>query len=822
MGSRMSASSLTLAKFHGGVCQGSLVKAVEAGAGITVSSGFLISSSAPVKVPEYCLLAGVRLTCYESWLCMNSGHAPTAIYSVVGASAASNSTDASFRVVTNQGTRLLFDAPSTRCRDIWLKSLNAGLERYFASSDIETVLEPVKPRYRTENMRNPPKHCGSCGKLERHEFPLVHNARPLSQYGMETRMNLCSSCEVAQGMVEHVQWMQELFSASKLEQEMLTKARVAILKALIPDLKTEDISTTQPTTRIELSSLSHHQLSVALSSEECIKYCSSSPTLDRLKKELEEGLVGCMELVEIIEHSIGIKDQSMAKLKQQALRFNGDMGTALRMLATHALPNPLHQADEDKTIDQKSTELLQCILEFFMDLIDEGELQSIAFFWPQLLNIHLQMLPASDAISLGRVELMEDFLLTVATNYSVHLAIELIWSHTAELEDARSLSYCAKRRSAVLRFLCELESLLFDFEMGWGGGSVTVGQILGPSEHQISILRSGMRDIQTYRLSSPEKLSRSQRERKLRREEESRDKGEVLSVPPQQQASDALRIAKNADYISTHMAFTKRLGDIAYRLFYQPVEKRKQILEAELSKLNSSGSMGGDPLNRVKERNDHTRVVRIPTKEGHVFRSKERTPVLLLVETIDEGAEYEIDKKELTPFPKAQPTDQDNFSGKSQDETGIGHKENVEVDGEHNLSQGDSNKSESDLMANGEDTVNAQNERNSDVVDVQVLESSAALTEALQEQSLLEGPDQKEPDVADSDSVATPTNTVENGNSMTPVTPPTDTAIPSDPELRGSQDSLMDDVTPRRKFILQSRLIRICSVTKLLTGMSCA
>ena len=672
----MSASSLTLAKRHAGVCQGSLIKAVEAGPGgssSSKSSGYLRSSSAPAKVPEYCVLVGVRLTCYESWLSMDKGHHPTAIYSVVGASAISNAGDASFRVVTNQGTHLWCLPPSSTCRDLWLRALIAGLERHFAASSSNggapRLLKPIKPRYHAANMKNPPLFCNSCGKLEKQDFPLVPSCSPLAQYGMESRMDLCPKCHVAQGLVEHVQWMQELYAAQYQEQQALLKARVAVLKSLLPGLQEDSISKTEPTTQIELTPLSHHKLSGVLTSAQCVDYSRVSPTLEKLSIQFSQGLLGCMEFIELLEHSMGIKDSAMAKLKQQAFRFNGDMGTALKLLAEHALPNP-HLADDDfadNSSNQNSIELLQCILEFFLDLLEEGELQSVAFFWPQLLNIHLQMLPASDSASLQRIELVEDFLLTVSTQHSIQLAIELIWSYTADLEDARTLPYCAKRKYAVLRFLCELESLLFDFEMGWGGGSVTVGQFLAPSTHQIAILKSGMRAIQAYRMAHPEGISRSQRQLKLLREKDQRDNGESANTEPEKMATEALRIAKNADYLSTHMAFTKRLGDIAGRLFYQPIENRMNTLQNELAKLNSSGTMGGDPLNRVKVDDNFTRVVRIPIREGHVFRSKERTPVLLLVETLDESAEVEQGKP-LTPFPKAQPREEEQEEKKNPEE----------------------------------------------------------------------------------------------------------------------------------------------------------
>eukprot|EP00934_Nitzschia_sp_Nitz4_P003317 Nitzschia sp. Nitz4//scaffold155_size52807//3660//7830//NITZ4_006790-RA/size52807-processed-gene-0.13-mRNA-1//-1//CDS//3329537351//3307//frame0 len=671
----MSSSSLTLAKRHAGVCQGSLIKAVEQSAEISkaATSSYLMSSSAPVKVSEYCLLVGVRLTCYESWLAMDKGHPPTAIYSIVGASAVSNSSDASFRLVTNQGTHLWCCPPSSRCRDLWLGALNAGLERHFSSNDPgETLpmLKPVKPQYHKQHMRNPPNYCQSCGKLEKPDFQLLHACTPLSQYGMESRMNLCPRCSVSQGVLEHVRWMQELNTAQHQEQAALSKARMAILKALDP--KNDQISDSQPTTHLPLTPHSHHVLSGVLSSPQCNNFCRLSPTLERLSISFSRGDVGCSELVELLENAIGIRDEDMRKLKQQAFRFNGDMGTALKLLADNALPNVSQDDDDDATMDyaahQNATELVECILEFFLDLLEEGELQSVAFFWPQMLNIHLQMLPPQDTVSLRRIELMEDFLLTVATQHSIQLAIDLIWSHTADLEDAKATppkAVCTKRRYAVLRFLCELESLLFDHEMGWGGGTVTVGSFMGASPHQQSLLKSGMRSIQDYRMSHSVRLSRSRRVEKLLKEQQRKacngnsGDGDLPGESPEEMAKEALRIAKNADYLSTHLVFTKRLGDIAGRLFYQPVEERKNILAAELAKLNASGSMGGDPLNRVKRDGFHKRVVRLPMNEGHVFRSKERTPVLLLMETLDEAEETQGRKRTLTPFSDTRPTKPD-------------------------------------------------------------------------------------------------------------------------------------------------------------------
>jgi hypothetical protein len=634
-------SSFAMAKFDAGVCQGSLVRAVEPRHGVVSSS---------TKLSEYCLLVGVRLQCFESWLTLDKAEHPTAVFSIVGASAISGSGhDYAFRLVTNQGTHLWCSALTSACRDVWLRALHAGLERSLTLPTSPPQLAPVKPRYQatSSRLKNLPKFCHCCGKLERYEFPLHSSCAPLSQYGMEDRMDLCPKCDLAQGLVDHCTWVHELYASRHQEQQALLAARTVILKKLSPKLI---ISPTLPTTNLELTPLSHHLLAQVLKSHECTSYCRVSPTLERLSLQFTRGSVGCLEFVELLEDAVGVKDMALAKLKLQAFRVAGDMGTALKLLKENALPNYKTEINDNAALyhssNQNSTELLQCILEFLLDLLQEGELQTLAFFWPQLLNIHLQMLPPRNATSLQRIELVEDFLLTVATQHSVHLAIELIWSHTADLEDAKTLSYCANRKHAVLRFLCEVESLLFDFDAGWGGGSVTVGQFLSPSTHQIALLKRSMKSIQSYRLSAQMgRLSRSHRFNKLSGDKTNHRRPEVL-------AEEALRIAKNADYLSSHLAFTKRLCDIAERLRFLPVEERPQFLQIELSKLNTSGTMGGDPLNNAKT--DHSRVVRIPTTEGHVFRSKERTPVLLLVELNDEGAETQEARCTLTPFPTSQ------------------------------------------------------------------------------------------------------------------------------------------------------------------------
>lgn len=391
----------------------------------------------------------------------------------------------------------------------------------------------------------------------------------------------------------------------------------------------------------------------------------TSPLLDRASREVLGGLIDAPDFVEQLELASGQRASHQSRLKQQAFRVAGDMGSAMKLLAEHALR------------DSGDPDMLRCILDFFLDLCEERRpandpteeepspqasptaqhhgLSSIAFFWPQLCHIHLRMLPPKNYDELARIDLVEDFLLTVAARYSIHLALELVWSHTADLEDSilsgmagaahgttpsPAPAACRRRRYAVLRFVCELESVLFDFEGGWGGGSVSLGKMVQPTGHQVELLKATMREVQKLRRKSPHRLTRS-------------FLLESLSVskfdqPPDQAVHEKLRIARNADYFSSHLNFTRRLCDTAEKLRFMEVEMRARALEQELELLNASGAMGGDPLNRLRD-DDLVRVVRVPTTEGHVFRSKERTPVLLLVELVNEGAQVDLARDVTTP-----------------------------------------------------------------------------------------------------------------------------------------------------------------------------
>ena len=649
---------------------------------------------------------------------------------LVGASSSTNEPLTVFRLVTDQGTHVHCQAPSTQCQSVWLTALTTGLElalimdeeqsassssSSLSSLSMPTLIRPQPQKCTKKTKRNQrlslSKHCFSCGAVEGGPKYLVGHACPLNHYGKETKVDVCSDCFVAQGLLEHVEFVKDCLASSQQERQALLKARDICQRVVVVVVDSVDVpppaevaATTTKVVVVEaaaasssLSTVSEQALlesplpladgellsdgswsnvssanhSSSTSSDndnnssestsslppppselaacwqtvehtpatkalmelltdptsEFNAIARTSPCLTVLAAQVVQGQIGAQDFQDELDEMIGQRESGgIAALKKQAFEMAGDMGTAMKMLLDNAIP---------KQPESHNTEVLTGILNFFLGLCEDGELACVAFFWQQLCHIHLRMLPPANGADLARIELMEDFLMTVAARYSIHLALELVWSHTADLEDSLSLNpatvcppACRRRRFAVMRFLCELESLLFDFDDGFGGGSVTLGKMLAPAGDQMDRMKQCVKKIQQLRKSSQYQLTLSYRLDKL--------SGSSHDKPPEEAVQEKLRIARNADYFSSQLNFSKRICDVAEKLRFLEVEARSDALTEELDLLNSSGAMGGDPLNVAQE--NLIRVVRVPSTEGHVFRSKERTPVLLLMEIVDEKA----------------------------------------------------------------------------------------------------------------------------------------------------------------------------------------
>jgi len=605
-----------------------------------------------------------------------------------GGSSSSDKSPPTFLLVTYAGTHIYCSAPSTADRDIWLSALHSGLEASYAlfhetlsstssvttasslSDDNRRLLAPPPPAtapYRFGIGRRrmtgasgaiSSKHCVSCGQYPP-ESLYRHSSAPLPQYGIESRADLCADCLTAQGLLSHMTALCALYCSHAHERAALQAARDAAVQAV--QRAVEEEKTTPPLppefqfgndlggswTAVvdpEPKEASYVHVSPADAGSKALVALINTPGFATFRRrsralevacgKLERGtLGGAVEFLDMLAESERISinglgdfggDDDNLELKKEAFKVGGDMSAAIKLLSEHALPEK-----------RGSVEMLSCILEFLLELCEDGESGSVAFFWPQLRHIHLRMLPAKDADALVRVELVEDFLLTVSVKYSVHLALELVWGLVADLEEAMdedATPKCRARRWAVLRFVCELESVVFDYAGGWGGGNVSLKGVLKPSPHQEILIQEQMSVLGLHRRFSGHHLSKSIRVDRLQKEADA-PKDKPISIPkPEESPQNITNIEDPSQYYTAHLSFIRRLGDIAEKLRHMEVEKREAALKRELEFINTGKRYGGDPLSRVGE--GISKVTSIPSNEGHVFRSKERTPVLLLMEVL--------------------------------------------------------------------------------------------------------------------------------------------------------------------------------------------
>lgn len=569
--------------------------------------------------------------------------------------------------------------------DVNTLTLNPG-----SGSTSDIVLPPHRTGYCSpcDDVASPLSkfHCTACGRYPP-DLAMRIDAAPLPEHGVEVRVDLCHDCSVAQGVLQQSRHLSLLYEAEACDRATVRMAwfnlkdflnRQEPNSAGLQSFKPcEDKAAIHESTVSALSVPCTDEASAAALLEyvggtNFVAYRQRSHSLESLCEVFEnQGVVSasdflmrlgeCAQVAQITSfhrgaHRIGchvseffLGKKEHLSTKKEAFKVAGDMSAALKLLYEYALPPDERSShpkqDRSCICSRDNSDMLTAILEFFLDLCNGGQMEAVAFFWPQLCHIHMQMLPPRDVEEMIRVELMEDFLLTVATCYSVHLALNLVWGLIADLEESLGTSNCHSpgrwRRFAVLRFVSELESLLFDFEGGWGGGGVSLHGMLSPSQHQAGLLRDVIALLQIRRRFGSYSLTRSVRLDKLQE-----DALESIGLPLLVAGSTAeiVRTGRNAEYFSSHVSFARQLGDISERLRFAEPGPRAAMLRDEFKKLNCSGKiLGGDPLNRLCCDGLLVKTIHIPINEGHVFRSKERTPVLLLAELVKEPAEVMVE-----------------------------------------------------------------------------------------------------------------------------------------------------------------------------------
>ena len=115
-----------------------------------------------------------------------------------------------------------------------------------------------------------------------------------------------------------------------------------------------------------------------------------------------------------------------------------DMSTAIRLL---------HDLASDAGA---SVPLFRALVAFLLSLSVDS-LPQLSKFHVQIKQIHMSLIPASTVSGLLKLDIMEDFLLSLSTRH-VNLALDLVWSLQGELETPRTL-----KDYHVIRFIREIE-----------------------------------------------------------------------------------------------------------------------------------------------------------------------------------------------------------------------------------------------------------------------------------------------------------------------------------------------------------------------------
>ncbi len=120
---------------------------------------------------------------------------------------------------------------------------------------------------------------------------------------------------------------------------------------------------------------------------------------------------------------------SIAAIRDSLMeRMSGD--------ATLGLIKLLHDSaqSEQFTVEQFYQVIQQ------LHLVAEDNLDTIGFYWPQLIHTHYLMVPMFSGEGILKAELLEDFILSMCRK-SAHLAVKLVWLLNGNLEDMATTAF---------------------------------------------------------------------------------------------------------------------------------------------------------------------------------------------------------------------------------------------------------------------------------------------------------------------------------------------------------------------------------------------
>ena len=343
-------------------------------------------------------------------------------------------------------------------REMWVSAIHCGVEARFNPSStppapptpslLKPSTNPPRPVY-TRPVYTPPApapfSCHACSLPDTALTPL-----PLPLYSIEHSALLCPTCTLAAGVTTVVSMHANMFEIERYQRKACEEGlRLAMTVVKQHAGETPAPGTTPSARTSESTSLEnsweeipppHDPIIIPSphSSLNSLKTLLRSPGYMTLRRRSRVLDVACVEIL----GDRSSLDDFLADLQPppppSASAIASNMSTAIRLLADLSLdPGPI-------------LPLFKAVIAFLHGLSYDG-VGNVATFFVQIKQIYFRCIPAKTTDDLCKLDLMEDFLLSLATRH-VNLGLDLVWSLRAEVVPPYTLYHYD-----LVRFLREIE-----------------------------------------------------------------------------------------------------------------------------------------------------------------------------------------------------------------------------------------------------------------------------------------------------------------------------------------------------------------------------
>ncbi|CAM9289491.1 unnamed protein product [Ectocarpus sp. 4 AP-2014] len=406
---------------------------------------------------RFCVLVGTLVLDFESEDDFSSGVPPKAEGEVIGVSAWKGKSlqrgayPEGFVYVTRLGHTNYCAVQSKRHHDEWMLWMRTALDMALGTDGVgpapaaggvaisrealhRGMLEPPRPAESEVCMKSgvafgmtqSRHYCSSCGRV----FVLEHcNQRvPLPHHGFEQAVRVCDDCLEAQQHLTHLRYICCTLDAHLHDQRRANRGlRASVVRRL--GRQPEGGGSQAPGT---LSS----SLQVGLDL-------------------LEQGELSEEEFSGLVKAEEGFqKDEAYNRVHAGCLAASARLGDS-----TLAVVGLLHRGAAAAPWREFRAVVLH------LRMLAEKDLDSIDFFWPQVLHAFYLLVPTTTAEGVFKAELLEDFILTMALR-STHLALKLVWWLKGYVEDLAGESAATPGKGAtgkqahLIRLAVEVEDIV--------------------------------------------------------------------------------------------------------------------------------------------------------------------------------------------------------------------------------------------------------------------------------------------------------------------------------------------------------------------------